>query len=72
MPTTIPTAGDTIEVRGIPGAPTRRGVILEVIGSGHRRHYRVRWDEAHESLFFPGSGEGVHSQRHRARRDHAS
>jgi hypothetical protein len=62
MTTTLTPArpGDTIEVRGIPGAPTRRGIITEVLGEGAHRHYRVRWDEAHESLFFPGAGEGVH------------
>jgi hypothetical protein len=73
MSTTVrtdPQPGDVIEVRGRPGAPPRAGTVLEVLGEGPRRHYRVRWDEQHESLFFPGSGEGVHvhrPQRPRAR-----
>jgi hypothetical protein len=65
---TAPHPGDTIEIRGRPGAPSRIGVVLEVLGDGPHRHYRVRWDERHESLFFPAGGEGVHV--HRARRPH--
>lgn len=55
--------GDVIEVRGLPGAPGRRGVVLEILGSGVHTHFRVRWDEQHESLFFAGDGEGVHVRR---------
>ena len=51
-------AGDWIEVDGTRGASPRRGVILEVLGSGPHERFRVRWDEQHESLFFPT--EGVH------------
>lgn len=32
----------------------REGEVLEVIGEGDREHYRVRWQDGHESLFFPG------------------
>jgi hypothetical protein len=32
----------------------RRGQVLEVIGQGEREHYRVRWQDGHESLYFPG------------------
>ena len=53
-------AGDLIEVHGSPGAPSRRGMIIEVLGAPGHEHYSVRWDEEHESLFFPGGGEGVH------------
>ena len=52
--------GDRLEVRGTPGAPTRRGVIEEVLGAPDHLHYLFRWDQEHESLFFPGAGEGVH------------
>ena len=34
----------------------RRGLILEVIGRGEHKHYRVRWDEEHESLFYLSGG----------------
>lgn len=49
--------GDVVVVHGhSTGDPGRTGVILEVLGcaSAHE-HYRVRWDEEHESLFWPGS-----------------
>jgi Domain of unknown function (DUF1918) len=49
--------GDVVVVHGhTTGDPGRSGVILEVLdpASSHE-HYRVRWDEQHESLFWPGS-----------------
>ena len=48
--------GDWIEARGLPGQSSRRGQIVEVIGSGDHEHYRVRWDERHESLLYPADG----------------
>jgi hypothetical protein len=45
-------AGDWIEEPAGEGLP-RRGQILEVLGRDGHRHYRVRWDEEHESLHFP-------------------
>ncbi len=49
-------AGDWLEVSGLPGNPPRRGQVLEVLGEPGHVHYRVRWDEQHESLFFPADG----------------
>lgn len=46
-------AGDWLEVGGLPGRPARRGQVLEVLGRPGHVHYRVRWDEIHESVFFP-------------------
>jgi hypothetical protein len=51
-----PRRGDWLEVNGVPGYPPRRGEILEVLGSPGHPHYRVRWDEQHESLHFPAQG----------------
>ena len=51
-----PRRGDWLEVNGIPGYPPRRGEILEVLGSPGHPHYRVRWDDQHESLHFPAQG----------------
>jgi hypothetical protein len=51
--------GDWVEVRGRPGYPTRRGEILEILGAPGHEHYRVQWDEQHESIFFPQT-DGVH------------
>ena len=47
--------GDWIEVNLIGGGSNRRGQILEILGKEGHEHYRVRWDEEHESIFFPGS-----------------
>jgi hypothetical protein len=48
-------AGDKISVAGhAVGVPGKMGEILEVVGeSGHER-FRVRWEDGHESIFFPG------------------
>ena len=46
--------GDWIEVNVIGGGSNRRGQILEVLGGEGHEHYRVRWDEEHESIFYPG------------------
>ena len=47
--------GDEIVVETtVLGSPSRRGKILEVTGEGDREHYRVRWDDGHESVYFPG------------------
>ena len=49
--------GDVVVVHGhTTGDAGRTGVILEVLdpASSHE-HYRVRWDEEHESLYWPGS-----------------
>ena len=48
--------GDVVVVHGhSTGQPERTGVILEVVGAPGHEHYRVRWDEEHESLFWLGS-----------------
>jgi hypothetical protein len=48
--------GDWLEVNGIPGYPPRRGEIVEVLGRPGHEHYRVRWEDDHESLHFPAQG----------------
>ncbi len=37
------------------GEPRREGEIIEILDPDGVVHYRVRWDDGHESLFFPGS-----------------
>jgi Domain of unknown function (DUF1918) len=49
-------AGDLIEARGLHGQPSRRGQIVELLGSAGHEHYRVRWDEQHESIVYPTDG----------------
>ena len=48
-------AGDEIVVAGhAVGMAQRTAVIVEVLGeSGHER-FHVRWEDGHESVFFPG------------------
>jgi len=38
------------------GQPARHGNILEVLGQGESVHYRLRWEDGHESTFFPSAG----------------
>ncbi len=48
--------GDEIVVDNMQlGHPKRKGIVREVIGEGEGQHYRVEWDDGHESVFFPGS-----------------
>lgn len=47
-------AHDVIEIVGRRvGDVPRMGEILEVLGDPGHRHYRVRWDDGHESMFYP-------------------
>jgi hypothetical protein len=49
-------AGDVIEVHEHRlGEKPRTGEILEVLGEPAHEHYRVRWDDGHESIFYPSS-----------------
>ena len=48
--------GDEILVDGPHlGDPPRSGEVLEVREQGGVVHYSVRWDDGHESIFFPGT-----------------
>jgi hypothetical protein len=48
-------AGDEIVVAGHSvGAAQRTAVILEVLGDPGHQRFRVRWDDDHESVLFPG------------------
>ena len=44
--------GDAIVVDSLSvGAPPRRGEILEVVHDDAGEHYRVRWDDGHETVY---------------------
>ena len=48
--------GDLVVVHGHRlGESSRTGEILEVLGVPEHEHYRVQWDDGHESVFIPGS-----------------
>jgi hypothetical protein len=54
-------AGDEIVITGhsVGNAP-RKAVILEVLGDPGRERFRVRWEDGHESIFFPGEDAVLH------------
>jgi hypothetical protein len=48
------------------GEKARSGEILEVLGEPGHEHYRVRWEDEHESVFYPSSNATI--RRGKARR----
>ena len=58
-------AGDLLEAKGIHGEAARHGEILEILGEPGHEHYRVRWDEQHESIVYPADGVRVIPKRGR-------
>jgi hypothetical protein len=59
-----PSKGDAIEITGHRvGDPVRTGEILEVIGKPGRLHFRVRWEDGHESIHYPSSDAVVRTRR---------
>jgi hypothetical protein len=52
--------GDVIVIEGtVVDHPRRRGEVVEVVKTAGEERYRVRWEDGHESLFFPGPGARV-------------
>ncbi|MEU9020376.1 DUF1918 domain-containing protein [Actinomadura sp. NPDC048394] len=48
--------GDWVIVRGhLVGEPTRKALILDVLGHDGEPPYVVRWDDGHESTYYPAS-----------------
>jgi len=62
--------GDELVVDGVrTGDEARKGEILEILRAGDVVHYRVRWDDGQEALFYPGSTTHVvHLSQARAKR----
>ena len=57
--------GDLVVVTGHRvGDVPQVGEIVEVLGHD-RPHYRVRWGDGHESLYFPGSDATIRPGKHR-------
>lgn len=62
-------AGDAIEISGHRvGSAPRTGEILEVLGEPGQQHFRVRWADGHETVFFPSSDAVVRPARAAARK----
>lgn len=61
-----PRVGDIVVISGHHvGEPERTGEILELFGEPSHQHFRVRWNDGHESLFYPGSDASIRHTAHR-------
>lgn len=47
------------------GGPQRRGEIVEVLGEGEHEHYRVRWENESETIFYPSNDATIEHARSR-------
>jgi Domain of unknown function (DUF1918) len=62
-------AGDLVIAEGHRIGEARRvGEILEVLGGAGHEHYRVRWDDHHESVFYPSSDSTIQTAAPRKKR----
>ena len=48
--------GDVVEIVGhrVGDAP-RTGEIVEIVEGSARNHFRIRWEDGHESMLYPGA-----------------
>jgi hypothetical protein len=61
--------GDRIVVESAHvGQPRREGEVLEVLRENDHEHYRVRWSDGHETIYFPQSDARVLTAEERADR----
>ena len=61
--------GDLVIVEGHRIGEARRiGEILEVLGEAGHEHYRVRWDDDHESVFYPSNDSTIQKAEARKKR----
>ena len=51
------------------GERPRRGEILETLGDPGAPHYRVLWDDGHESVVYPHAGTRIKTEEHLPARD---
>lgn len=54
-----------IEGRNVDAVP-RKGEILDVLGEPGNPHFSVRWDDGHESIFYPAHDVALRHERSRA------
>lgn len=53
--------GDVVVIEGHKvGEGRRSGEILEVLGEPGREHYRVRWADDRETIFYPSNDAVIH------------
>jgi Domain of unknown function (DUF1918) len=61
--------GDLVIVEGHRVGEARRiGEILGVLGEAGHEHYRVRWDDDHETVFYPSSDSTIQKAEPRKKR----
>ncbi|HTL85553.1 MAG TPA: DUF1918 domain-containing protein [Acidimicrobiia bacterium] len=66
-------AGDEIVVDArATGGALREGEIVEIRAAGDVLHYLVRWDDGHETIFYPGSDAHVVRLGRRSHEMHGS
>ena len=67
--TVQPKRGDVVEIHGHRlGEKSRIGEILEVLGAAGHEHFRVRWEDGRETVFYPSSDAVVRPAGRRAKR----
>ena len=63
---TVGKAGDEIVIAGHSvGEHASTGIIEEVLGEADHPHYRVRWEDGHESTLTPSSDVTFRRRRRR-------
>jgi len=56
--------GDHFVIEGTRVGQTRRnGEVVEVLGISSQQHFRVRWEDGHETIYIPGPGATVERKR---------
>jgi hypothetical protein len=66
-------AGDEIVVEGrAVGQTPKTAVIVEVLGDEGHERFRVRWEDGHESILFPGEDATVRRPRSRRAKSSAT
>ena len=67
-----PQVGDEIVITGhAVGDAPRTAVILEVLGEPEHQRFRVRWEDGHESIYFPAGDAVVHRPAKRGAKTNA-
>jgi hypothetical protein len=63
--------GDLVVVEGHRvGQGRRLGEVLEVLGEPSHEHYRVRWEDGHETVFYPSNDATIeHVEREKKRKE---
>lgn len=56
--------GDVVVVAGAKvGDRERTGLVEAVLGEPGHEHYRIAWDDGHESILFPGGDTTIRPAR---------